>query len=439
MSYGSATLRLSADNSKAVLNFSFGSLSSTVTGEHIDNDPYLSSPSLILYDISAALPQPDGSYLWNIRGVGSLMASDVIEILNEGKAYITILSDNYPNGELIGHFEQAVGSTSFTAPAPPPAWTDDHTDPSAAARFLIQSTFGPSPSDVATVQSLGYSGWIANQFSLAASHHLSLILSNVSSDPTLPYSGNTVFDDWWQLSVTAPDQLRQRVAFALSEIMVLSDQGVLQDNGLALTSYYDTLLDNAFGNFRSLLEAVTLTPAMGMYLNMQGNAKGSFITGAHADENYAREIQQLFSIGLNRLWPDGSLVMDSTGNLVPTYSQNVVMGYAAAFTGWNFYQPNQGNGRLPTGYSPAAGVGQPGRLLKHKLRHLLLARPGVGAQLDLQQPERRAIHLPRADSAAGDQQSQPGLPLPGCAGIQRQRLGRPGRYAGSHSSHPARL
>ena len=374
MSYGSATLRLSADNSKAVLNFSFGSLSSTVTGEHIDNDPYLSSPSLILYDISAALPQPDGSYLWNIRGVGSLMASDVIEILNEGKAYITILSDNYPNGELIGHFEQAVGSTSFTAPAPPPAWTDDHTDPSAAARFLIQSTFGPSPSDVATVQSLGYSGWIANQFSLAASHHLSLILSNVSSDPTLPYSGNTVFDDWWQLSVKAPDQLRQRVAFALSEIMVLSDQGVLQDNGLALTSYYDTLLDNAFGNFRSLLEAVTLTPAMGMYLNMQGNAKGSFITGAHADENYAREIQQLFSVGLNRLWPDGSLVMDSTGNLVPTYSQNVVMGFAAAFTGWNFYQPNQGNGRLPTGYSPAANYTNPMVLvpLQHDLNPKLV-------------------------------------------------------------------
>ena len=359
MSFGSATLRLSADNSKAVLNFSFSGLSSTVTGEHIDNDPYLSSPSLILYDISAAFPQSDGSYLWNIRPVGGLMASDVIEILNEGKAYITILSANYPDGELIGHFEQAVGSTSFTPPAPPTAWTDDHASASAAARFLIQATFGPSPSDVTAVQSLSYSGWISNQFSLPASHHLSLILSNVSTDPTLPYPGNMVFNDWWQLSMMAPDQLRQRIAFALSEIMVVSDQGVLQDNGLALTSYYDTLLDNAFGNFRTLLEAVTLTPAMGMYLNMQGNGKGSLITGAHANENYAREIQQLFSIGLNRLWPDGTLVMDTTGNLVPTYGQNGVMGFAAAFTGWNFYQPNQGNGRLPTGFSPAANYTNP--------------------------------------------------------------------------------
>ncbi len=359
MSFGSATLRLSADNSKAVLNFSISGLSSTVTGEHIDNDPYLSSPSLIIYDISAAFPLPDGSYLWNIGPVGGLMASDVIEILNEGKAYITILSANYPDGELVGHFEQAVGSPTFTPPAPPVAWSDDHADPSAAARFLIQATFGPSPSDVAAVQSLGYAGWVAEQFSLPASHHLSLILSNASADPTLPYSGSTVFNDWWRLSVTAPDQLRQRLGFALSEIMVVSDQGVLQDNGRALTSYYDTLLDNAFGNFRGLLKAVTLTPAMGLYLNMQGNDKGSLINGTHANENYAREIQQLFSIGLNRLWPDGTLIMDSTGNLVPTYDQNVVMGFAAAFTGWNYYQPNQGSGRLPINFSPSANYTSP--------------------------------------------------------------------------------
>jgi hypothetical protein len=389
MCFGSATLRLSADNSKAVLNFSFSGLSSTVTGEHIDNDPYLSSPSLILYDISAASPQPDGSYLWNIRPVGGLLASDVLEILNEGKAYITILSGNYPDGELVGHFERAEGSSSFTAPAPPPAWIDDHADASAASRFLIQATFGPSPGDVAQVQSLGYVNWIANQFSLPSSHHLSLILSNASADPTLPYSGNTIFNDWWRLSVTAPDQLRQRVAFALSEIMVVSDQGVLQDNGLALASYYDTLLDNAFGNFRSLLRAVTLTPAMGLYLNMQGNDKGSLINGTHANENYAREIQQLFSIGLNRLWPDGTLVMDSIGNLVPTYDQNVVMGFAAAFTGWNYYQPNQANGRLPTGFSPSANYTNPMVLVPthHDLNAKLLLDnvvlpPALGSQAD---------------------------------------------------------
>ena len=92
MPFGSATLMLSADNSKAVLNFAYSGISSTVTGEHIDNDPYLSSPSLILYDISATSPQPDGSYLWNIGPVGGLSASDVLAILNQGKGYITILT-----------------------------------------------------------------------------------------------------------------------------------------------------------------------------------------------------------------------------------------------------------------------------------------------------------------------------------------------------------
>jgi hypothetical protein len=141
--------------------------------------------------------------------------------------------------------------------------------------------------------------------------------------------------------------------------MVVSDQGPLTDNGRCTSSYYDTLLDNAFGNFRDLLKAVTLTPGMGLYLNMQGNDKGSITAGTHANENYAREIMQLFSIGLNRLWPDGSLIMDSTGNIVPTYGQNEILGFAQVFTGWNYYQALQGNGRLPTNFSPPANYTQP--------------------------------------------------------------------------------
>ena len=210
-----------------------------------------------------------------------------------------------------------------------------------------------------------------------------------------------------------------------------------------------------------------MTPAMGLYLNMQGNDKGSLITGTHANENYAREIQQLFSIGLNRLWPDGSLVMDSTGNLVPTYDQNVIMGFAAAFTGWNYYQPNQGNGRLPTSFSPSANYTNPMVLVPthHDLNTKLVldnvvlpqawgsqADPSstnfdaycsqdleLGPEFHLQPPERRPVHLPPAHSAAGDQQSQPGLPLSSRAGLQRQRRRRPRRYAGRHSGHPARL
>jgi Protein of unknown function (DUF1800) len=133
----------------------------------------------------------------------------------------------------------------------------------------------------------------------------------------------------------------------------------LQNHATALSSYYDTLLDNAFGNFRTLLESVTLHPAMGMYLDMQGNTAGSIITGIHADENYAREIQQLFSVGLNREWPDGTLILNSQDNLVATYGQNEIMGFASVFTGWNYYQTNQASGRLPSNWYPAANYTNP--------------------------------------------------------------------------------
>lgn len=349
---GTATLRVSADNSQAVLKFSFSGLTAPVTGEHIHSDPYLSSPSQIVFDIDQATPQPDGSYIWNFAPVGTLTSADLQEIVREGKSYINIHTVNYPSGEISGHFTLASGTQNFVPPPPPPAWTDDHTDGNAAARFLQQATFGPSETEIANVQAMGYDGWINNQFSLSPTHHLPLVYANISADPTKPYPSSLTFNAWWQQSLTAPDQLRQRVAFALSEIMVASENGVLMDNARALSSYYDVLLDNAFGNFRTLLKSVTLSPAMGLYLDMLGNDRGSIVTGIHANENYAREIEQLFSIGLNRMWPDGTLVLNSQGSLVPTYNQNVIMGFASVFTGWTYYQPNQANGRLPTNFFP---------------------------------------------------------------------------------------
>jgi uncharacterized protein (DUF1800 family) len=351
---GSATLRVSADGSQAVLKFQVNNLSSPISSAHIDSDPYLNNPSEIIFDISAATPEADGSYVWGIIPTGTLSTGDILEIIREGKASINFHTANYPDGEVQGHFTLANGTQTFTPPPPPPSWTDDHADPNAASRFLIQATFGPGPGDIAVVQSLGYSGWIDYQFSMPPTHHLANVMANISSDPTRPFPSSLTFNAWWQSSVTAPDQLRQRVAFALSEIIVVSEDGALQDNARALSSYYDVLLDNAFGNYRSLLEAVTLSPAMGIFLNMRGNDMGSITNGIHANENYAREIMQLFSIGLNRMWPDGTLVMNSQGNLVPTYDQNVIMGMASVFTGWNYYQANQSNGRLPTNFNPPA-------------------------------------------------------------------------------------
>ena len=350
---GSATLRVNAAGTQATLVFSITNMVGTPTGKAIDSDPYLNDPSELIYDISAAKPQADGSYLWNIKATGPLQTNDILEIVNEGKATIVIESTAFAGGEIGGHFTLANGSQTFTPPPTPPAWTDDSADPNAAVRFLTQATFGASTNDIASVQSLGYAGWLANQFSLPATHALTNVLAHPYSDPTDFYQSPLWFNTWWQNSITAPDQLRQRVAFALSEIFVISENSVLVNNADALSSYYDMLLDNAFGNFRTLLKAVTLHPAMGLYLSMQGNDKGSIITGLHANENYAREIQQLFSVGLNRLWPDGTLILNSQDNLVPTYGQNEIMGFASVFTGWNYYQTNQASGRLPSNWYPS--------------------------------------------------------------------------------------
>jgi hypothetical protein len=356
---GSATLRVNASGSQATLIFSITNLVGTPTGKSINSDPYLNEPGELVFDISGAKPQADGSYLWNIKATGPLAASDILEIINEGKAAIVIESTAYAGGEIGGHFTLAAGSQTFTPPPVPPAWTDDSANANAAARFLAQATFGASSNDIAAVQSLGYAGWLANQLAIPATHALTNVLANPYSDPTDLYQSPLWFNTWWQQSITAPDQLRQRVAFALSEIFVVSENGTLQNHADALSSYYDMLLDHAFGNFRSLLEAVTLHPAMGLYLGMQGNNAGSIITGLHADENYAREVQQLFSIGLNRLWPDGTLILNSQDNLVPTYGQNEIMGFASVFTGWNYYQTNQANGRLPSNWYPGVNYTNP--------------------------------------------------------------------------------
>ena len=349
---GSASLRVSSDGKKAILNYSVNNLSGSHV-DHIYSDPYLNYPSTLMFDIAAAHPQPDGSYVWNISPTGPLSTNDILEIINENKCSIVIQTAANPAGEIGGHFTAAAGSQTFTPPPPPLPWTDDSGNSNAAVRFLTQATFGPNPADTASVQSLGYSNWINSQFTLPVTHHLPVVFANRSADPTDPYPSADWFNTWWQNSITAPDQLRQRVAFALSEILVVSQTGTLQDHSDALAYYYDTLLDNAFGNYRALLKAVTLTPTMGVYLNMQGNDKGNIVNGTHANENYAREINQLFSIGLNRLWPDGTLILNSQGNLVPTYNQDVVSGFAETFTGWNYYQTNQASGRLPTSFGPA--------------------------------------------------------------------------------------
>ena len=346
---GTTMLRLSADETTAILTINYSNLSSLYFGMHVHDDRIPNPPgglANVICDIDQpgdAVKQPDGTYLWVISPRAGLSVADLVNGIKTGHTYFNVHSTTNPGGEIKGYYRVLDGSQTFTPPPPPPSWADDHTNRSAASRFLIQSTFGPSQSDLSvantnSVLNLGYNGWIDYQASLPATHLYPDVYANRNqTNPQVgTYTGNLLFNSWWRNAVSAPDQLRQRVAFALSEILVTSEDGPLDDRADALSSYYDVLLDQSFGNFRNMIEAVTLHPAMGRYLDMLRNDKPDNTTGRIPNENYAREIKQLFSIGLNRLHPDGSLVLNSKGELIATYDQNAIIGFAHVFTGWDY-------------------------------------------------------------------------------------------------------
>jgi len=199
----------------------------------------------------------------------------------------------------------------------------------AAARLLMQGTFGATPDTVNSTAAQSYSQWFAGQ----ARATPSLTLASINSNENTDWS-----PAWFYNVVQGNDQLRQRMAFALSQIFVISGNGEpLGENqhNQALAYYYDTLVNDALGNFRQLLQDVTLSPGMGEFLSMMRSDKPNPATGVHADENYAREVMQLFTIGLYLLNPDGSTQNDSSGNPLPTYQLTDVVNLANAFTGWS--------------------------------------------------------------------------------------------------------
>lgn len=195
-----------------------------------------------------------------------------------------------------------------------------------ASRLLTQATFGPDIDSILEVQTLGIENWIEQQFALQGPAHLDYVQLHSNGS-----NREARHEVWWRDVVEGDDQLRQRVAFALSQIFVVSDTGyTLANSQYAITHYYDLLRENAFGNYRELLETVTLNPVMGLYLSMLQNAKSDPDVSTRADENYAREVLQLFSIGLYDLNLDGST--DTT----PSFTQDNIEAFARVFTGWNY-------------------------------------------------------------------------------------------------------
>ena len=226
-------------------------------------------------------------------------------------------------------------------PPPPPTITT-----AEAFQFLNQATFGATETDVDRVTSMRYEAWIDDQMRRPAS----LQLPHVQSIPIPEFIGELQqdrVDIWFRNVLHGDDQLRQRVAFALSEIMVVSQLGTLNNQPYALASYYDMLARNAFGNYRELIEEVTLHPAMGVYLSMLGNEKPDPVNNIRPDENYARELMQLFSIGLVELNIDGTVRTDGQGQPIPTYDQSVIEGFAHVYTGWTYAGAPQFRGAQP--------------------------------------------------------------------------------------------
>ncbi len=209
-----------------------------------------------------------------------------------------------------------------------------------AARFLLRAQFSAPAADIAAVRTIGYPAWLQARFEeprgqkgvdwLTARGHNAI---TKEARYFWPQAGDHMI---WNQLLAQPDQFRQRAAFALSQFFVVSLNPI---DGFwppyIMAAWWDVLCDGAFGNFGALLERVSLNAGMGMYLNTKGNLKEDPATGRQPDENYAREVMQLFSIGLYELNPDGSLRLDAAGKPIETYTQSDVTNLARVFTGYD--------------------------------------------------------------------------------------------------------
>lgn len=247
------------------------------------------------------------------------------------------------------------GSPGDNAPSPAPAPTPEGTPPAPdaeppaptpvppavpaaftandSARFLAQATFGPTEAGIARLIAIGPAAWLDDQFSQPVASHLAFV-------NTLAAGGTSLTQvhfrqSFWTQAIAGEDQLRQRMAFALSQIFVVSfADSTLSTKVRGMASYYDVLATHAFGNYRDLLQAVATHPMMGIYLSTLRNQKEDAATGRNADQNFARESMQLFTLGLHELNADGT---EKGASPVDTYSAADVEGLAKVFTGWSWY------------------------------------------------------------------------------------------------------
>lgn len=234
-----------------------------------------------------------------------------------------------------GGSSTGTGAGGGQGPAAPPPTAAE------AARLLTQGTFGVTEASIAEVQSQGINGWVTAQTALPrpALSHEAFVDSALAANGSV--NANNFYQTWWRQAINEPDQLRQRITFALSQIFVVSLADAAVDTRGA-ASWYDMLQRNAFGNFRTLLEEVTLHPMMGRYLTYLGNQKEDAAGTRTPDENYAREVMQLMTIGLVELNSDGTPRLNGSDQ-IPAYTPADIAGLAKVFTGISWYSPSPNN------------------------------------------------------------------------------------------------
>jgi uncharacterized protein (DUF1800 family) len=208
---------------------------------------------------------------------------------------------------------------------------------------MVQASFGAkSVEEIEALRVEGFAHWLWNQFKTPVTLHTAYLDSQLVREASNKATDEMSYEAVWQQWLSGADQLRGRVSFALGQIMVISN--IAPDlRPYAMSSYMDVLNRNAFGNYRTLLKEVTLHPAMGYYLNLVESEKDDLARGIHPNENYAREVLQLFSIGLVELNIDGTAKVGADGKPIPTYGEVEVKGFAKAFSGWTFASQNPAN------------------------------------------------------------------------------------------------
>ncbi len=339
---GTASFILQGDNAAGLMNYTFSGLTSQQVDQHIHltNGP-------ILRDIEFSGPVFD--FPWDLslaNGAPFQTDQELLDALFEGRVFVNIHTGNFPGGEIFATF---IYDSSVTPP-PTTQLTEEEVDLDIV-RFLNQATFGATPEDYSALRDQidadganrmsVYSNWIESQFQLSQTKYLPFL------DAQLPIfldatgddeSGHIIRKDaFWTVAAFAKDQLRQRAAFALSQILVVSEQNADVRNAYRGTAdYYDTLARHANLTYRELLEEISRHSVMGAYLSHLRNEKENPTAGYFPDENYAREVMQLFSFGLVGRNPNGSTKLGSDNLPIQTYDNEVIKEMAQVFTGLSF-------------------------------------------------------------------------------------------------------